>query len=96
LVRRRYPNTKFAEESDKRMAELKTKAEKEHGYLPGGPDQPIEQVPLAPEIAPPPKAIDRSIEEGPAPVQSQQGLPPHPDAKPVKDPKSVPMPKPLN
>ncbi|NBS88592.1 outer membrane protein assembly factor BamD [bacterium] len=96
LVRRRYPNTKFAEESDKRMAELKTKAEKEHGYLPGGPDQPREQAPLVPEVAPAPKPLDRSVEEGPAPVQTQQGLPPHPDAKPVKDAKSVPMPKPLD
>jgi len=51
---------------------------------------------LVPEVAPAPKPLDRSVEEGPAPVQTQQGLPPHPDAKPVKDAKSVPMPKPLD
>ncbi|MFM7099438.1 MAG: tetratricopeptide repeat protein [Gemmataceae bacterium] len=95
LVRRRYPNTKFAEESEKKMAELKSKAEKDHGYLPGGPDQPVEQ-PLVPEIAPAPKQVDKPMEEGPVPLQSQQGLPPHPDAKPAKDSKPVTLPKSLN
>jgi len=86
IVKRRYPGTKFADEATKRMEELKTKVVAKEGYLPGSPDAPAHTI--RPEMGPVPKTIDKSVEENPVvpTIPSQQGLPPHPDAKPA-DPK---------
>lgn len=94
IVKRRYPDTKFAEEAAKRMEEIKIKEVAKHGYLPGSPDQPAHTI--RPEMGPDPKTLDKSVDGNPEvpTVPSQQGLPPHPDAKPV-DPKKGPVKTPV-
>lgn len=83
IVRRRYPGTRFASDSAKRMEELKGYAVAEHGFLPGSPQAPLQAVSLETPAQP---RGEKLLEEpaGARVIPQQKGLPSHPDA-PIQD-----------
>lgn len=76
MVKMRYPNTKFAQMADDRIAELKIKAEKDGNVLtaPTNGAQLGRPAPMPAETAPPPRRAPEPTEQAPPPRTLPPGI----------------------